>query len=178
MQRLTSKDAVKKAYQETRSLEFFEDHWYGAGVMYARPPDLMIRQQIEPQPLLMGIIGDELYYYDPQKHIRHQAQMEIQDPLAAKVAVFKALITGDRDLLERFYLVEFSSLPERWLMTLTPKHPDVGLTIMVSGQAGQEVDTITVEEGEDRSEFVLQIQQTGAEILQDIDRLTHQLQGE
>ncbi len=178
MQRLKSVKAVKKSYQESRSLEFFDDHWYGKGFMYARPPDLMIRQQTEPKPLLMGIIEDELYYFDSQKGIRHQTRMDIEDPLAAKVAVFKALITGDRYLLERFYQIEFKSLPERWLMTLTPRHPDMGLTIVVSGQVGQEVDTITVEEGEDRSEFILQLQQTGAEILQDIDRLTQQLRGE
>lgn len=45
--------------------------------------------------------------------------------LVALQASFGALLTGDRDALERHYRVDATGLRERWAMTLTPKHADL-----------------------------------------------------
>jgi len=43
MQRMKSDQAVRVAYQETRTLELMEKPWKGSGYMYSLPPDLMLR---------------------------------------------------------------------------------------------------------------------------------------
>ena len=49
MHRMKSQTAVKISYQETRILELMEQPWQGSGYMYSMPPDLMIREQLQPQ---------------------------------------------------------------------------------------------------------------------------------
>ena len=95
MQRMESETAVKIAYQETRVLELMDQPWKGSGFMYSMPPDLMIREQLQPQRLLMAVKGDKMLYYDPGSDVRHQGDMDEDNPLSLNIAVFKALINAD-----------------------------------------------------------------------------------
>src|SRR5665811_2460809 len=76
MQRMKSDTAVRIAYQETRTLELMEKPWQGSGYLYSLPPDIMIKEQLLPERLLMGIDGDNMFYFDPIKDVRHQGEMD------------------------------------------------------------------------------------------------------
>ncbi len=180
MQQMQSKQAVKMAYQEIRTLELITQPWHGSGFMYSIAPDLMIREQLMPQRLLMGIKGNKMFYFDPKNKVRHQAEMNEDNPLSLNIAVFKALITADEALLKRMYLIDFSHQTERWLMTLKSKQDsESGFNIIVSGLAGGVADTIITEQVDgDLSEFLLQPIATGADVQKRVGILYKELVGE
>ena len=180
MQRMKSGTAVKIAYQETRILELMEQPWQGSGYMYSMPPDLMIREQLQPQRLLMGVKADEMFYYDPINDVRHQGKMDEDDSLSLNLAVFKALINADEALLHSLYQVEFSTAAEGWRMTLKNKHEiDSGFSIVVSGLPCQQADKIIVKQADgDSSEFLLQKNNAGDAINKTVQHLYQELLGE
>lgn len=180
MERMKTDSTVKMAYQETRTLELMDHPWQGSGYMYSIPPDLMIREQLQPQHLLMAVDGDKLFYFDPENDIRHQAEMDEDNPLSLNMAVFKALINADEALLHAIYWVEFTSNSQRWLMHLKPRQDrDSGFKITVSGLAGQLVDTIKIQQADgDLSEFALQKAVAGNELETTVKQLYQTLAGE
>ena len=180
MQRMKSETAVKIAYQETRMLELMEQPWQGSGFMYSMPPDLMIREQLQPQRLLMGVKADAMFYYDPVNDVRHQGEMDEDDSLSLNLAVFKALINADEALLNSLYQVEFSSAAQGWKMTLKNKHEiDSGFSILVSGLPDQQADKISIKQADgDSSEFLLQKNNAGDAINKTVQQLYQELLGE
>ena len=64
MQKLKSEPMGKVAYQEIRKLKLMKDPWHGSGYLYSQPPDLMIKEQVKPERLLMGMKGNKAFYFD------------------------------------------------------------------------------------------------------------------
>lgn len=180
MQRMKSNTAVRISYQETRKLELMEQPWQGSGYMYSLPPDIMIKEQLKPERLLMGIHGDQMLYFDPVNDVRHQGEMEEDNPLSLNIAVFKALMNADEASLHSMYRVEFSSEPHGWVMTLKPKRDgESGFSIVISGLPQQQADTIKVKQADgDLSEFTLHKDAARDEIKTTINRLYRELLGE
>ncbi|MGR9115352.1 MAG: LolA family protein [Gammaproteobacteria bacterium] len=180
MQRMQSSTAVRIAYRETRTLELMERPWQGSGYMYSLPPDLMIKEQVRPERVLMGVKGDQMVYFDPGNAVRHHGEMTEDNPMTLNIAVFKALVNGDEALLHKLYQVEFTSAPLRWTMTLTPKQDsDSGFNIVISGLSGQQADTIEVRQADgDSSEFSLQPDGSGDEVDATVERLYRELLGD
>ncbi|MGR8997543.1 MAG: LolA family protein [Gammaproteobacteria bacterium] len=180
MQRMKSDTAVRIAYQETRKLELMEQPWHGSGYMYSLPPDIMIKEQLKPERLLMGIHGDQMFYFEPVNDVRHQGEMEEDNPLSLNIAVFKALINADEASLRKMYRIEFSSDRRGWVMTLKPKlDSESGLSIVISGLPQQQADTIKVRQADgDLSEFSLHKETAGDEIKTTVTQLYRELLGE
>lgn len=180
MQRMQSEVAVKINYQEIRTLELFDQDWQGSGHMYSTPDGIMLREQIQPKRLLMAVNKEELFYYDVENQVRHQGKMQQDDPLTLQFAVFYALINADEALLSRLYQIHFVTNSLRWLMTLTPKQAESGLSIVVSGPLSQKMDTIIIKQADgDLSEFMLQSSEnsTGEQVTKTVNRLYAELVG-
>lgn len=180
LQLMKSDSAVKTAYHETRTLELFDQPWQGSGYMYSLAPDLMIREQILPQRLLMGIKGNQMFYFDPENNIRHQGEMTEDNPLSLNIAVFKAFINADETLLRRMYLIELKSTEYRWVMTLKAKQQSqTDFSIVVSGLPNQQIDTLIIQQADgDLSEFMLKNESFQSKHLtQTVTRLYHELVG-
>ena len=180
MQRMQSNTAVRIAYRETRTLELMERPWQGSGYMYSMPPDLMIKEQLKPERVLMGVKGDQMYYLDPTNDVRHQGEMDEDNPVSLNIAVFKALINADEALLHRLYRVEFTSEAQGWVMTLKSKQDsESGFNIVISGLAGQQADTVKVRQADgDLSEFTLRQDAAGDEVKNKVNQLYRELRGE
>lgn len=177
MQRMRSEQAVRIAYQETRTLALMEQPWRGSGYMYSLPPDTMLKEQLQPERLLMAIVGNDMYYYDPGNDVRHQAELDEDNPMSLNIAVFKALMMADRKLLERMYAVSFSVQPEQWVLRLTAKQePDSGFGIEISGLPEQQPKRIVVEQADgDSSLFDLRKDAEGGEVAAEAERLLREL---
>ncbi len=180
MQRMKSDTAVRIAYQETRRLELLEQPWQGSGYMYSLPPDIMIKEQLKPERLLMGIQGDKMFYFEPVNDVRHQGEIEEDNPLSLNIAVFKALINADEATLQKMYRIEFSSDKQGWVMTLKPKRDsESGFSIVISGLPQQQANTIKVRQADgDLSEFSLRKDAEGEEIKSRVNQLYRELLGE
>lgn len=179
MQRMQSEVAVSIAYQETRTLEMLDQPWRGSGYMYSLPSGLMIKEQLQPERVLMAIDGDKLFYFDPGNDVRHQGEMDPDDALSLNIAVFKALMNADEQLLHSMYQVEFSAQVEQWVMTLKAKNdPESPFAIEIFGLPGQQVSRVRVMQADgDSSDVSLQKNAEGDEVKAKIDALYQELLG-
>lgn len=180
MQAMKSEQATRIAYKETKTLELMDQPWEGSGFMYSLPPDLMVKEQLLPKRVLMGIKGDKMFYFDQQNNFRHQGELDKNDLISLNVAVFKALINADEALLRNMYQVDFSSTAKGWTMNLTPKNnQELGFSTLVSGATDQQVDKISMKQADgDSSEFTLQKDASGERVENIAIRLYQELQGE
>lgn len=179
MQRMQSDSAVRIAYTETRALELMDSPWQGSGYMYSLPPDLMLKEQLQPQRVLMAVKGERMFYFDADQDVRRQGEMDEDHPLTLNLAVFKALINADEALLHRVYRVDFAEREQGWVMTLEPRRrSDSGFGIVISGPEGRQPERIEVRQADgDRSFFTLHRDAEGAEVETEVKRLFRELQG-
>lgn len=180
MQIMQSETAVRITYQETRTMALFAEAWQGSGYMYAVSPGLMIREQLKPSPILMGIHQSHIYYVDNLKGIKHRGKLDDNHPNSLNIIAFQALINADEQLLRRFFSIQFESNTDRWLMLLTPKNAEYSdMTIEVSGLNQQQPNSIIVYQSDgDKTEFRLKKDQQGEQIKTLANALLQQLQGE
>jgi hypothetical protein len=180
MQRMRSDKAVRIAYRETRTLELMDQPWRGSGYMYSLPPDLMIKEQLQPERLLMAVKGEQMFYFDPVNDVRHHDEMSEDNPLSLNIGVFRALINADEALLHRLYRADFSQSAHRWSITLKPKQDSASnFSIVISGSAQKQADTVQVRQPDgDFSEFSLQPDAEGDEVAASVNRLYRELVGE
>ena len=181
IQRMKSDVPVKITYQETRTLELMDQPWQGSGYMYSTPAGLLLREQLKPQRLLMGVDNSKMYYYSPADHMRYQGELNDDKQLKLNFSVFKALINADEAMLKDIYQIEFSLKPQRWVITLKPKEKIAsGFQIIVSGLLENKVDTIIIkQEDGDLSEFMMTTENTSTAplIKQSISQLMTELVG-
>lgn len=179
MQRMQSDTAVRIAYRETRTLELIDQPWQGSGYLYSLAPDLMIKEQLQPERVLMGIKGDRMLYFDPVNNLRHRGELDAANPLSLHIAFFNALVNADVALLHRVYRVDFDAREQDWLMTLKPRRGDrSGLTVVITGPSGQQAERIEIRQADgDFSEFLLRKDAEGEAIETEVNRLYKELQG-
>ena len=180
MQRMQPQTAVRSTYEETRYLELMQEPWQTSGFMYAMAPDVLVKDQQTPAREIMGARGDEMLYYDPVNDVRHRGLMASDDPLSLNVAAFKAMVTGDLQLLEKMYRIVFAANPEQWTLTLTNHEDnDIMIKVIITGPAGQQANKITVFQPDgDRSEFILVESMQGKQLEATIRQLQQELVGE
>jgi hypothetical protein len=139
MSRMKPDSAVAINYQENRYLSLMSDKWRGSGRFYALFPDVMIKEQQQPE--------------------KHQGEMTDTDSPAAYIAAFKGLINGDSSSLTKLYDIEFIANSSGWTITLITKKSDTsneGIKIIMQGppeQAANKLELIMADG--DRTEFLL-----------------------
>ena len=178
LKRMHSDSAVKLAYQEQKELELMDRPWHGQGFLYSQPAaGIMIKQQLKPEPVLMAVVDQQLYYFDQTHQIRHQGVLDESNPFSLNIAVFKALMSQDMVLLEQFYQLDFVSLKDSWRLILKDKQsPDSGFSIINSGPLQQPANQITIQQADgDKSTMLLKKVAEGEAVKQQIDRLLRQL---
>ncbi len=180
MQRMNSNVPVRISYRETRSLELMDNPWYASGYMFSKPPSIIIREQLEPERLLMGVSSEGMLYFDAVRNIRHKVDLPEDDPLSLNISVFKALAHADKVLLMRLYEVDFSSEKDGWEMQLNPKRKnDPSFSIIVSGPPNKPANRVVVQQEDgDVSAFLLTKYTDGYEVSTTANDLYIELIGE
>jgi Outer membrane lipoprotein carrier protein LolA len=180
MQKLKSEPMDKVAYQETRKLKLMKDPWHGSGYLYSQSPDLMIKEQVKPERLLMGMKGNKAFYFDPKNNERHQSDIGSDDEINLPLSLFKALVNADEPLLRSLFHIVFSSGAQSWTMDLKPKQKAGSVSsIIVTGHPGQHANKISVmQEDGDMSEFNLHKDVDGSHSKDAISKLSQELLGE
>ena len=181
MARMKPDTAVRIHYRETRYLDLLNNPWHGSGYLYALPPDLMIKEQLQPQREVMAAGSSDLYYYDPVNNIRHHKAMAPDDALSLHVSAFQALINGNKSLLGDLYQLRFTAAAGQWQVTLDSlsEADEVPLTtIVMSGRAGAPADRIDVFLADgDHSEYRLQRDAEGERVKLHIQQLYAEIKG-
>ena len=181
MARMKPQTAVRISYRETRYLDLLNNPWHGSGYLYALPPDLMIKEQLQPQREVMAAGSTDLYYYDPVNDVRHHKAVDPDDALSLHVNAFQALINGNTSLLGDLYRLRFTAAARQWQVTLDSlsEEGDVPLTtILMSGKAAAPADRIDVFLADgDHSEYRLRRDAEGEQVKQHILQLYAEVKG-
>lgn len=182
MARMTADTAVQISYRETRHQELLAEPWQGSGFFYAQPPTRLIKLELTPSRKIMAIHGKNMWYYDADNEIRHNAVMGNRRTAGFPVAIFRALVNGDQQHLEQSYRIEFITSPQQWQILLTPKTAkDLRKLpqIFVSGPREGMAEKIVVHHVDgDRDEFQLRKIAEGNELNAAIATLFREAEGD
>jgi outer membrane lipoprotein-sorting protein len=159
MARMTPHGVVQFSYQETRTMELLAEPWHGNGVLYANPPDRMVKLQVQPARIVMVVDGDRMWYYDSGRQVRYDAPIRKDDERSVLIIVMQTLLNGDLVRLEQDFRIEFSASADSWLLKLSPKSvqaPGEGAFVLAGGPVGGVANRIVMQQADgDRSELLL-----------------------
>jgi len=181
MARMKPDIAVQIAYQETRYMGLFDEDWQGSGYLYAEPPNILLRQQQQPEVEMMAAEGNQLTYSKPATQTFHQLQMDESNPMMASLAAFKGIMTGNLVYLRQLYRLKFKPSDVSWTLDMLAKEhePDEApIKIIMQGLNGQAASKMTVilPDG-DRSAYVLSQSQQGLPVKAKLAALLLALKG-
>ncbi len=140
-------------------MELLAEPWHGNGVLYADPPDRMVKLQVQPVRIVMVVDSGRMWYYDSVRQMRYNAPIRKDDERSALIIVMQTLLNGDLAGLEKDFRVEFSATADNWRLKLAPKSteaPQAGSFVLVSGPVGGTAKRIVLQQTDgDRSELLL-----------------------
>jgi len=181
MARMKPDIAVQIAYQETRYMGLFDDEWHGSGTLYAETPDVMLKQQLQPELEMMAAQGSQLTYSKPATQTFHQLQIDESNPMMASLAAFKGMMTGNLVYLRQLYDLKFISSDLSWTLEMIAKDHDedeAPVKIIMQGLNEQAANKMSVilPDG-DRSSYVLSQPEQGLAIKAKLSELLQTLKG-
>lgn len=121
MARMAPQGPVAFRYWEERTMELLSEPWHGVGVLYAKPPDQLVKLQIEPARIIMSVNGDRMSYYDARRGLRHSASLSSDIGTSSFIVTMQALMNGDLAQLQEKYAIQFHGMPDSWRVELVPK---------------------------------------------------------
>ncbi|GAA6143096.1 hypothetical protein NBRC116584_29140 [Hydrogenophaga sp. 5NK40-0174] len=125
-------------YVETRHLSMLDQPLVAKGEMQFTPPDQLEKRAISPRPERMSLKGQTLSLERGGREV--SIQLSSQPQAQGFVDSIRALLMGQRDVLERSYAVRLSGELAEWKLTLYPKDADVEKLVKridVQGERGQ-----------------------------------------
>jgi len=182
MARMKPDIAVQIAYQETRYMGLFDDEWHGNGYLYAEIPDVMLKQQLQPEVEMMAAEGSQLTYSKPATQTFHQLQIDESNPMMASLAAFKGMMTGNLVYLRQLYDLKFTAEKLKWTLEMVAKdhEPDEPpIKIIMQGLSEQAANKMSVilPDG-DRSSYELSQPQQGLLVKTKLVALLQSLKGQ
>lgn len=182
LSRMRSQQAVKVHYQEQRYMAYLNEPWQGSGYLYAAAPFSMVKEQWYPQRELMGAHADNLLYFDPFSAVKHRMAFSGDEPVGRQIAAFKAMLTGDLNLLQQYFDIEFSiqgQAQRHWSIVLRNKQTQEPILdkVLIKGPLGSMATAMEffMLDG-DRTVYTLQQQEQGPNIEKKLQRLLQELQ--
>ena len=120
MESLARIDASRVAYRETKSINILDSMVEQSGFLSFAAPATVIREIRDPIVETYAIVGDTL-------HVTSEGQEERIDLdsiplLRAFIESFRATLSGDVDVLEAHYHVDFSGDSPKWRLGLRPRN--------------------------------------------------------
>ena len=119
MESLATIEASRVAYRETKSMDILDSMVEQSGFLSFVAPATVIREIREPLVETYAIVGNTM-------HVNREGREERIDLdsiplLRAFIESFRATLSGDVDLLEAHYRVDFSGDGPMWSLELRPR---------------------------------------------------------
>ena len=146
LERIRQTGSAEFHYEETRKLELASFPWQGQGYMLSGTDGSLVKQQLQPEQVIMAIAEGRMYYWDPKQQQRHTAPLGQSGQAAELITVFIAILQGHADELKSNYDFVPEQHGKRWMLRLTPKP-----------KLGDENDVSTIEISGDEDEHKRQI---------------------
>ncbi|MDX8389317.1 MAG: hypothetical protein R8M38_02390 [Mariprofundaceae bacterium] len=132
-------------YREIRHLQLLKEPWQAGGRMFVTP-EFFIIEQASPQRQLLTADRQRFRLFIPNKGIRRTGMLT--SPIAKKsFGLFRPVIRGDRDALEKTFDINFSATEGQWQIELQPKRSNQAFykRISVKGKSGKPANYMKTE---------------------------------
>lgn len=151
--RIHQSGAAQFHYEETRRLELATSPWHGEGYMLSGADGSLVKLQLLPKRVIMAIVQDRMYYWDPEQQQRSSAPLSFAGAAAGQIAVFRAILQGQAESLRPSYDFAAEKQGKRWTLRVTPK----------PGQDGADAPSVEISGDEDRNQRRIAIRQPDGE---------------
>ena len=120
MESLATVDASRVAYRETKSMDILDSTVEQSGFLAFAAPATVIREIREPVVETYAIVGNAMHVTREGREER--IDLDAIPLLRAFIESFRATLSGDVDLLEAHYHVDFSNDGPTWRLGLQPRN--------------------------------------------------------
>jgi hypothetical protein len=157
MQSLALKKSGKASFVEKKYISVLDQPLESSGELSFEAPDRLEKRTLKPHPEVLLLEGDSLTVTLHDKrplYLRLQKHPEV----AALVDSIRATLSGDLAALEKNYSIQFTGVPNKWQLTLTPLQKAVAKVVsqIRIGGADAHIKTISFEQMDgDRSEMTI-----------------------
>lgn len=148
MQALRKSERSQARFVETRYLKILKRPLQLTGTLVFAPPDRLERHTLTPTVQSMIADGDRLTLEDKARARVRTLALRDHPMLWAFIESLRAMLSGDRSALERFYEVQLAGSAARWQVSLTPREAKMAAVvsrIRIAGAAGR-VGSVEIEE--------------------------------
>lgn len=130
-------------FVETRHLALLDKPLVRTGEMRYTPPDRLEMRTLTPKPELMLLERESLTLERDQRRMR--IRLGSRPEVLAFVDSVRGLLAGDREAMERTYLMQLQGPAARWVLTLHPKDADIAGLVQRITVTGTEAQIRTIE---------------------------------
>lgn len=143
MNLLAQQKSGKASFVEKKYIGFLDKPLESSGELSFETPDRLEKRTLKPRAEAMLLDGDKLTVSMFEKK---PLQLRLQDhpAVAAMVESIRGTLSGDQAALETNYAVEFSGVPTKWQLTLTPVNRAVAKIVRQIQIGGTEANIKTI----------------------------------
>jgi hypothetical protein len=157
MNLLAQQKSGKASFVEKKYISFLDKPLESSGELSFDAPDRLEKRTLRPRIESMLLDGDKLTV---NMHEKSPVNLRLQDhpAVAAMVESIRGTLSGDLAALEKNYVVEFSGVPGKWQLILTPVNKAVAKVLrkVQLGGADANIKTVTFEQTDgDRLEMTI-----------------------
>jgi len=154
---MTGEAVYRIEYREEKHFSFLEQNLSSRGILYFQPPDTLVREVLEPEPVRYTITGP-IMQVEAKDAGRREINLAEYPEAYVFIATFQAVLTGDLNTLKKYYRIDLEGSRAVWHLRLVPLDAKVaGLveSVVLSGSRGRVKQIRTMEQGGDFSLMIL-----------------------
>jgi len=156
MRALSAQKVARGTFVERKYIAMLDAPVTSSGELSFTAPSRLERRTLKPRPESVVLDGGTLTITRGER----QMVMQVQDhpALGALTESVRGTLAGDRQALERHFLLTLTGTLDRWTLVLKPREPRIRgyvLEVRIAGERG-EVQTVEVEQS-DRDRSVMTI---------------------
>jgi hypothetical protein len=157
MHLLAQQKSGKASFVERKYISILDKPLESSGELSFNAPDRLEKRTLKPRPESMLLDGDKLTV---TLHEKRPLDLRLQDhpEVAALVESIRGTLSGDQAALEKNYAIDFTGVPGKWQLTLTPVQKAVVKVVrqIHIGGADANIKTITFDQVDgDRFEMTI-----------------------
>lgn len=156
MESFAAVDTSRVAYHETKSISILDSVVEQSGFLTYVAPATVIRETREPVAETYAIVGNMLHVTREEGE-DERIDLDSIPLLRAFIESFRATLSGDLDLLEEHYQVDFSGDSPKWMLELRPRNRRLAGLIESIEFAGEDMNVDRIRIAEANGDWSLMI---------------------
>ncbi len=154
---LATTTGSEQRYTEIKQLAFLERSVVSQGRLIFSPPDRLVKQVDQPDPVHYEIVGDRMSISRPGE-AEQVVRIDAHPLLRLFIDTLRALLKGDLKLLKQHYSVELMGSRSAWQLHLVPRDSQLAASVdslTINGRDKHIEQMVTQEQSGDQTTLTL-----------------------